>query len=71
MKTSLKIPFYVGFFLLVSGMIFKFAIQFMAGSIIELRTLEATLTMFILFVSGLIMVSIGLVYKQFGSKMAR
>ncbi len=69
MKSSLKIIFLVGSFLLVSGIVFEFTIRFMAGSVIELRTLEATLIVIILFASGLIMISAGLAYKQFRTKM--
>lgn len=54
---------------IVFGIVFEFTIQFMAGSIIELRTLEATLTVIILFASGLIMIGAGLAYKQFGTRM--
>jgi len=69
MKRNLKITFSIGFLLLVAGIIIEFLIRFMAGSIIELRTLEATLAAIALVVVGLIIIGTGLVYKQFGQKL--
>jgi hypothetical protein len=70
MKRNLKIIFSIGFLLLVAGIILALVIQSMEGAVIELRTLEATLAETALLGCGLITIGIGIVYNQFGKKVA-